>query len=140
MGIGPVMQTTVTAMESIDSALRSRTRPASGAPEPLLSQAFEEELRALLAARRELGDEYDALLVERFLKQVARAIDARVEQRLAEYERRRRRVALTTTPRLLLLLVFAIPLTAIGGFTAGLPGILAAWVGVLVLHVLSWRR
>ncbi len=98
------------------------------------------ELRAALGARRELGDDYEELVVERFLQQVERAIDARVEARLAEYERRRHRAALITTPRLILLLLFAIPLTAVGGFTAGLPGILAAWAGVLVLHFLSWRR
>lgn len=98
------------------------------------------DLRAALGARRELGEDYEELVVERFLQQIERAIDARVEQRLAEYERRRRRVAWVTMPRLILLLAFAIPLTAIGGSTAGLPGILAAWVGVLVLHFLSWRR
>lgn len=98
------------------------------------------DLRAALGARRELGQDYEELIVERFLEQVERTIDARVEQRLAEYERRRRRVAWITTPRLILLLAFAIPLTAIGGSTAGLPGILAAWAGVLVLHFLSWRR
>ncbi len=98
------------------------------------------ELRAALGARRELGDDYEELVIERFLRQVEQAIDARVEARLAEYERRRRRAALITTPRLILLLVFAIPLTAVGGFTAGLPGILTAWAGVLILHFLSWRR
>uniref|UniRef100_A0A831TF43 Uncharacterized protein n=1 Tax=Thermorudis peleae TaxID=1382356 RepID=A0A831TF43_9BACT len=98
------------------------------------------DLRAALEARRELGQDYEELVVERFLQEVERAIDARVEQRLAEYERRRRRTAWITTPRLILLLAFAIPLTAIGGSTAGLPGILAAWAGVLALHFLSWRR
>ena len=98
------------------------------------------DLRAALGARRELGQDYEELVVERFLEEVERAIDARVEQRLAEYERQRRRAAWITTPRLILLLAFAIPLTAIGGSTAGLPGILAAWAGVLVLHFLSWRR
>jgi hypothetical protein len=140
MAVRPSMRATAAVMGSIVSAFRSRASHTSRLPEPLAHPPFQDELRALLAARRELGDEYEALLVERFLQQVERAIDARVEQLLAEYERRRLRTALVTTPRLLLLLLFAIPLTAIGGATAGLPGILAAWVGVLALHFLSWRR
>ncbi|MGH9065095.1 MAG: hypothetical protein ACRDZQ_06995 [Acidimicrobiales bacterium] len=43
-----------------------------------------EELAASLAARRELGEEYEPALVESFLDNVARGIDARVDARVAE--------------------------------------------------------
>ena len=140
MPTGPSSKSRPRLPEQIIQSLFSQTVRPDRSDAQLAGPDTTIDLQAALGARRELGQDYEELVVERFLQQVERAIDARVEQRLAEYERRRRRVAWITTPRLILLLVFAIPLTAIGGATAGWPGILAAWAGVLVLHFLSWRR
>ena len=46
-----------------------------------------DDLRAALGARRELGDEAEHEVLESFLDRVGTAIDARVDQRLAEHER-----------------------------------------------------
>ena len=99
------------------------------------------EVEALLAARRELGQEYDEAFVEAFAD--------RIEQVVAE------RTAAVPAPidvegpaqRQWILGIVSlgtgIPITAIAGGTADLPGVLAAWagiVGVNVAHALSNRR
>src|SRR4029077_1001819 len=50
-----------------------------------------DDLTAALGARRELGDEAEREVLESFLDRVGTAIDARVDQRLAEDERFSRR-------------------------------------------------
>jgi hypothetical protein len=75
--------------------------PARAAPEPLAARQGgarksgmsapelpRDDLAATVAARRELGDDSEREVVEAFLDRVGSAIDARVDQRLAEREGR----------------------------------------------------
>ena len=55
------------------------------------SDVSHEDLTAAVAARRELGDESDREVIESFLERIGTAIDARVDQRLAERDRVRDR-------------------------------------------------
>ena len=48
-----------------------------------------EDLTAALGARHELGDESEREVIESFLDRIGTAIDARVDQRLAEQDRDR---------------------------------------------------
>jgi hypothetical protein len=99
---------------------------------------------AALAARRELGAEMEPAVIESFVERVERAIDARVDARLAD---RRRRGA--PAPRgsgfdeLALPIVslgVAIPLTAIAAGTGGLLAVLLAWIGIVAVNVAHARR
>jgi hypothetical protein len=49
-----------------------------------------DELTAAIGARRELGDESEREVIESFLDRIGTAIDARVDQGLAEHDRGRR--------------------------------------------------
>jgi hypothetical protein len=57
-----------------------------------------EDLTAAVGARRELGAEAEREVLETFLERVGTAIDARVDQRLAEYDRVRDRRPRRTSP------------------------------------------
>ncbi|MET9887812.1 hypothetical protein ABZZ20_32680 [Streptomyces sp. NPDC006430] len=102
------------------------------------SQELKKELDATLHARRELGPEYEAALVDSFVDKV----DTQVRRRLAE-ERlaaaRGGRDAPSTQDGnfgerfgfAIITLVLAIPLSAIGATQAGIKGLLVAWAGIL---------
>jgi hypothetical protein len=96
-----------------------------------------EELQAALAARRELGRDYEPEVVDSFLE--------RVERRLAERGRPPQH-GQHEPPSLALpvaSIAMGIPITAIAGGTAGISGIVVAWagiVGVNLAHALSGRR
>lgn len=103
------------------------------------------DLDAALQTRKELGDSYDAELIDTFLERIEQRIDATVDRRV------RRRLAEQQTvlarggrpaPRgegqgpgaafalAALSLVLAIPLSAIASAQAGLPGLLLCWTGI----------
>jgi hypothetical protein len=102
------------------------------------------ELNATLHARRELGEEYESALVDSFLEKVDQRIDGvvdrRVRRQLAEQQMVSARGA--RSPKStdsfgerfgfgIVSLVLAIPLSAIGGGLAHLPGLLVAWAGIV---------
>ncbi|MFB7503848.1 hypothetical protein [Streptomyces broussonetiae] len=102
------------------------------------------ELDATVRARRDLGDDYDAALVDSFLEKVERriddAVDRRVRRHLAEQQTvsargaRRPKDADTWVERFgfaIISLVLAIPLTAVAGGIAGTTGTIAAWAGIV---------
>lgn len=115
------------------------------------SQELKKELSATLDARRELGAEYEAALVDSFVEKV----DTQVRRRLAE---ERLSAARGTHPGAaqsadgnfgerfgfaIITLVLAIPLSAIGAAQAGLSGLVVAWVGILgvnYVHATKFRR
>jgi hypothetical protein len=114
---------------------------------------LKKELDATLHARRELGDEYESALVDSFLEKVERrldgAVDRRVRRRLAEQQMVVARGA--RTPQSadswgerfgfgIVSLVLAIPLSAIGGGVAHLPGLLVAWGGIVGVNVVQAAR
>lgn len=93
-----------------------------------------DELEAVLAARRELEAEHEHALVEAFLAQIGAAIDARIDERLAEKRPKRdgghRDLAVASV-------LFGIPITAIAGGQAGIAGIIVAWIGIALVNLAS---
>ncbi|GAB3176186.1 hypothetical protein [Streptomyces incanus] len=114
---------------------------------------LKKELNATLQARRELGDEYESALVDSFLEKVDQRIDGAVERRvrrqLAEQQMtvardsRSPRATDTWGERFgfgIVSLVLAVPLSAIGGGVAHLPGLLVAWLGIVGVNVVQASR
>jgi len=104
-----------------------------------------EDLTAALAARRELGPDYDDAFIETVVDRIEEALDSRT----AAAPRSRRRPAPEprrggehiAAPRdhslamAVLSLLAAIPLSAIAVVNAGLPGLLFAIAGVVLVNL-----
>ena len=93
-----------------------------------------EELQALVAARRELGPEYEPALVDSFLE--------RIEQQVARQSKsvRRPKEHYMVTPMVLGSLGLSIPLMAISGSAAGLAGIALVCAAIVIVNVVAMRR
>ena len=79
-------------------------------------------------------------IVSAFLDRVGRAIDARVEARLAELQKQQRKEQSGRTSRLALSLALAIPITAISGGIAGVEGMALTWAAIFLLNLYLDRR
>ncbi|MFI0479813.1 hypothetical protein [Actinomadura sp. 9N215] len=102
-----------------------------------------DDLKAAMAARRELGPDYDDAFIETVVDRIEQALDARP---LAAAEPRPRpgfRPA-ADRPRgdrdhslamAVLSLLAAIPLSAIAAINAGLPGLLFALTAIVLINV-----
>ncbi len=103
-----------------------------------------EDLSATLAARKELGAEFEPALVESLAERLEGMIEARVEARVAQ------RAPVTALPpvpaaqslspnmRLGLALGslgVSIPTTAIAAGIAGVPGLVVVWTGIVLVNV-----
>ena len=86
-----------------------------------------DEARAALEARRELGPDYEAELVERFAE--------RVEARLRE--RAPARTTEQSAAIVIVSLLAAIPLIAIAGGTVGLAGVIAVCAALVLVNWVS---
>ncbi|RAY13869.1 hypothetical protein DPM19_16305 [Actinomadura craniellae] len=99
------------------------------------SRLPDDDLAAALAARRELGPDYDdafaAALAERLEQKMDARLGAHVRTREIA-ERENRKFALTIA---CVSLGTAVPLTAIAVGAAGLPGLLIAWIGLVLINV-----
>ncbi|MER5319111.1 hypothetical protein [Streptosporangium roseum] len=103
------------------------------------SSSSDDELRAAVAARRELGPEYEDSLVEGFLEKMDQEIDRRVDDRIAARSRKDApaiRPSVDAGQRLalsIISLVFGVPATA--GIAASTDGgivlILILWLGIV---------
>jgi hypothetical protein len=94
-----------------------------------------DELEAVIAARRELEPEHEQALVESFLDRIGAALDARIDERLAQARPPKkgtghRDLAVASV-------LFGIPITAIAGGEAGLAGIVVAWIGIALVNLAS---
>ncbi|MEU0049230.1 hypothetical protein ABZ299_16755 [Streptomyces sp. NPDC006184] len=111
------------------------------------------DLDATVRARRELGDDYDTVLVDSFLEKVEQriddAVDRRVRRRLAEQDMaaargtRRPKPADSWAERhgfALITLVLAIPLSAIAATFAGLSGMVVTWLGIVGVNAVQAVR
>ncbi|MES9609464.1 hypothetical protein [Actinomadura sp. NPDC000929] len=97
-----------------------------------------DDLTAAMAARRELGPDYDDAFIETVVDRIEETLDAR-----AVAPRSRRRVP-APEPRhgdrdhslamAVLSLLAAIPLSAIAVVNAGLPGLLIALAGIVIVN------
>ncbi|MFJ2032158.1 hypothetical protein [Streptosporangium sp. NPDC087985] len=112
-------------------------------------------MRATVEARRELGPEYEAALVESFVDRLDATIAARVraeinhagarpDQGLHPDQRPQpRKSGNSSVPIALGSMGIGIPLTAIAASHAGTAGLLLAWGGIVAInfaHALSrWR-
>ena len=96
-------------------------------------QDLQQELRATLAARHELGPEYD----EHFIARLTDQITSRVHQEVARTPRQRP-AALSADQRTSIAicsLIFGIPLVAIAGGLAGSVGVIVAFVALVLVNV-----
>jgi uncharacterized membrane protein len=94
------------------------------------SELPRDDLAASLAARRELGPDYDAAFVEAVAERVETAAARRRPAR-AESERGERAVVLTVV---CVSLVISIPASAIA-VNAGLAGLTVVWLAIAVINV-----
>ncbi|MEU0073108.1 hypothetical protein ABZ027_26685 [Streptomyces sp. NPDC006332] len=114
---------------------------------------LKKELDATLQARRELGEEYESALVDSFLEKVDQRIDGAVERRVRRQMAEQQMVVArgARSPQTtdswgerygfgIVSLVLAIPLSAIGAGTSGLPGLLAAWAGIVGVNAFHAAR
>jgi hypothetical protein len=104
------------------------------------------EFEALLATRRELGQDYDAALVDSFADRIEKAVGDRVAALGVEGTASGRlQVQLAKQQFTLGVVSIAcgIPITAISAGIAQLPGLAVAWLGIVgvnVAHALQGRR
>lgn len=103
------------------------------------SQELKKELAATLDARRELGPEYEAALVDSFVEKVDTQVRRRLaEERLSAARGGPHRPAQSPDGNFgerfgfaIVTLVLAIPLSAIAAAQAHLSGLIVAWLGIL---------
>ena len=92
----------------------------------------EQELQAVVAARKELGPDHEAHLVAGFLERMQKEIDRRVDERLAQAAPPRRPAPSVLNPATLAL---CIPIVAIAGGIGHLAGLAIAFVALAVVFV-----
>jgi len=107
-----------------------------------MSEIPREELSATLAARRELGPEYDTALVESLAERVEQVVQARVAAQQVAPQRpapaQAQSTALSAGHRVAIAAIslgVAIPCTAIAGDVAGVAGVAITWAGIAVVNV-----
>jgi hypothetical protein len=89
------------------------------------------EAEATLAARREVGRELEPQLVERF----ADRVEEEIERRAHELAAKQRPEHHSITPLVLGSLGIAIPLMGIAGGTAGLSGVIAVCIAIVLVNL-----
>lgn len=108
-----------------------------------------EDAAAALAARQELGAEYEPAVVDSFVDRLDKAIDARVAEQLhgrvpaARAASEPPPVNKTAFALAIVSLGTGIPITAIAAALTGLPGLLIVWTGIVMINIaygMSQRR
>lgn len=95
------------------------------------SELPRDDIAASLAARRELGPDYDAAFVEAVAERIERGVAAR-RPVVAENDKAERAVTLTVV---CVSLGVSIPVTAIAASQAGLSGLLIVWLSLVAINV-----
>jgi hypothetical protein len=95
-----------------------------------------EELQAHVAARRELGPEYEPELMDSFLER----IEKRVDERHGKAARHETRPHTTITPLVLGSLALSIPLIAVAGAQAGPFGVAMVCIAIVLVNLFVARR
>ena len=94
-----------------------------------------DDAEAALAARHDLGRDYEPAVVDSFVDRLDKAIDARVAQRVEEVGGRPPAKPDRTSLALAIVsLGCGIPITAIAA-NAGLPELLIAWIGIVLVNM-----
>lgn len=109
-------------------------------PPPQAAPSNREDLRAVMAARRDLGPDYEDALVDSFLDKLDVEIAARVHNEVTaqlahqpprgQSKHRDGAVGMAIGS-----LALGIPLTAIAAQTAGATGLLLAWGGIIAVNL-----
>ena len=97
-----------------------------------------QDVEALLEVRHELGTSYDAALVDSFAERIEKAVAERVDAQVAERHRVAKRETDRDSQAMVLGIVSlgtGIPITAVAGGIADLPGMLVAWAGIVGVNV-----
>src|SRR5215468_4712196 len=100
-------------------------------------QDFRHELEATLAAREEIGEELEPQLVDRFADRIEAEIDRRASEKAAR-QRPRSPGPHGNAPMIPLALGslgLSIPLIAIAGGIAGLAGVIAVCVAIVLVNL-----
>jgi hypothetical protein len=107
-----------------------------------MSEIPREELSATLAARHELGPEYDTALIDSLAERVEQVVKARVAAVQQAPPPPPVAPALPVTfsaaQRLAVVAIslgVAIPCTAVAGDVAGLAGVIATWAGIAIVNI-----
>jgi hypothetical protein len=95
----------------------------------------EQELKAVVAARKELGPEHDEHLVAGFVDRIEKEIDRRVDAKLAGRPRRRAGSALHPAN-----LAICIPIIAIAGGIGKTAGLIVAFIALALVFLVSELR
>jgi hypothetical protein len=101
------------------------------AEEPREELVPRDEARATLAARRELGPEYEDELAEAFAEKVERRLAKRDRAELA-HDEDRRGVSFVAA---LVSLGCGIPITAIALSGGGIPALVVVWTAIVLVNV-----
>ena len=107
--------------------------------QPSNDQDLQRELQSTLAARHELGPEYD----EHFINQLTERLTQQVREEMARAPKPRS-PALSPEQRLPIAvcsLIFGIPLVAIAAGTAGTAGLVVAFLALILINIaagISW--
>jgi hypothetical protein len=104
-----------------------------------MSEIPREELSATLAARQELGPEYDSALVDSLAERVEQVVKARVAaQQVTTPAPALPSTGLSSAQRVAVAAIslgVAIPCLAIAGDVAGIAGVVVTWVGIAAVNV-----
>ena len=92
------------------------------------------EAEATLAARRELGEELEPELVDAFVERIERRLDERLRESRPAARDRGQEFVIT-----LVSLGVAIPMLGIAAGTAGLPGVVAVCLALVLVNVVVRR-
>jgi hypothetical protein len=106
-----------------------------------------DDLAAALAARRELGPDYDDAFVETLVDRIEETLATRTATGPAH----RGRGGPAPAPRpgsgsgsdlalAIVSLTAAVPLSAIGAVNAGMPGLVIVWVAIVLVNLIYSRR
>jgi hypothetical protein len=96
----------------------------------------EQELRAVVEARKELGPEHEEHLIAGFLDRMSKEIDRRVDERVRDLAPRKPRAS-SLHPGTL---GVCIPIVAIAGGIGHLPGLIVAFAALAFVFALSELR
>jgi hypothetical protein len=94
-----------------------------------------DEVRAAIRARTELGEEMEPAVIDAFVERIER----RLAERAGESERALKRKRDHQKEMVLGSMAISIPLFAIAAVFAGLPGVVAVCVALVLIAVISSR-
>ncbi|WP_103964403.1 hypothetical protein [Nonomuraea solani] len=102
------------------------------------NRPIRDDLQATLDARRDLGPEYEAALVDSFVERLDATIAARVQAELGRPGTppiKKQAPGRPMVPIVLGSLGIGVPLTGIAASSAGLVGLMVVWLSIVVVNV-----